>query len=111
MIADNPWLTPLQKPFLRRFFQLEVGRSFFLTGGTALAAFYLHHRLSEDLDLFTLDDLALTEGARLTPVLAQELGWEALLTRHRETIVQFFTTLADHLIDQSRPQVNEIWNS
>jgi hypothetical protein len=28
---------------------------FFLTGGTALSAFYLQHRYSEDLDLFTLD--------------------------------------------------------
>lgn len=26
---------------------------FYLTGGTALAEFYLHHRLSEDLDFFT----------------------------------------------------------
>ena len=28
---------------------------FFLTGGIALSAFYLQHRYSEDLDLFTLD--------------------------------------------------------
>ena len=28
---------------------------FFLTGGTALSAFYLQHRYSQDLDLFTLD--------------------------------------------------------
>lgn len=27
--------------------------SFYLTGGTALAEYYLHHRLSEDLDFFT----------------------------------------------------------
>ena len=26
--------------------------NFYLTGGTALAEFYLHHRLSEDLDFF-----------------------------------------------------------
>ncbi|MCX7854526.1 MAG: nucleotidyl transferase AbiEii/AbiGii toxin family protein [Anaerolineae bacterium] len=89
MIADNPWLTPLQKAFLDRFFRLEVGRSFFLTGGTALAAFYLHHRLSVDLDLFTLDDVALTEGARLTPLIAQELGWEILLARHTDYFHRF----------------------
>lgn len=28
-------------------------RNFYLTGGTALAEFYLHHRLSEDLDFFS----------------------------------------------------------
>ena len=28
-------------------------KSFYLTGGTALAEYYLHHRLSEDLDFFS----------------------------------------------------------
>lgn len=28
-------------------------RAFYFTGGTPLAAFYLHHRLSEDIDLFS----------------------------------------------------------
>lgn len=28
-------------------------KNFYLTGGTALSEFYLHHRLSEDLDFFT----------------------------------------------------------
>lgn len=28
-------------------------RWYYLTGGTALAEFYLHHRLSEDIDFFT----------------------------------------------------------
>lgn len=31
----------------------EIGRNFYLTGGTALAEFYLHHRQSEDLDFFS----------------------------------------------------------
>jgi len=31
----------------------SVSPGFFLTGGTALAVFYLHHRVSRDLDLFT----------------------------------------------------------
>lgn len=34
---------------------------FFLTGGTALSVFYLHHRLSNDLDFFTLNSLDLAE--------------------------------------------------
>lgn len=33
----------------------RIERSFFLTGGTALSVFYLGHRVSEDLDLFTLE--------------------------------------------------------
>jgi predicted nucleotidyltransferase component of viral defense system len=31
----------------------EIQENFYLTGGTALSAFYLGHRLSEDMDFFT----------------------------------------------------------
>ena len=31
----------------------QITKRFYLTGGTALAEFYLQHRLSEDIDLFT----------------------------------------------------------
>jgi predicted nucleotidyltransferase component of viral defense system len=55
-------LTPLQQQFLAQFFASSVGQRFFLTGGTALAEYYLHHRHSEDLDLFTLSDEALESG-------------------------------------------------
>lgn len=48
-------LTPLQEKFLKAFFQSFLKERFFLGGGTALAEFYLHHRLSQDLDFFTLD--------------------------------------------------------
>jgi predicted nucleotidyltransferase component of viral defense system len=33
---------------------------FYLTGGTALAAFYLHHRYSEDIDLFSEEEFDLS---------------------------------------------------
>jgi len=70
----NEVLTPLQAAFLERFFASQVGQRFFLTGGTALAAFYLHHRRSEDLDLFTLDDLALREADILVRRIAAQLN-------------------------------------
>jgi hypothetical protein len=70
----SPWLTPLQASVLERFFAAEAGEPFFLTGGTALAAFHLHHRVSVDLDLFTLDDLALREADVLIPQLAADMG-------------------------------------
>jgi hypothetical protein len=38
-----------------------IENSFFLTGGTALSVFYLHHRVSDDLDLFTLDPVSMSE--------------------------------------------------
>lgn len=43
--------TPIKRDFLRAWFAEE--RRFFLTGGSALGLFYLHHRRSYDLDLFS----------------------------------------------------------
>jgi len=39
----------------------SIEESFFLTGGTALAAFYLYHRVSDDLDFFSLDTFDFTK--------------------------------------------------
>lgn len=47
-------LTPLQRRVLDTLFAEEAfARTFYLTGGTALAVFYLGHRYSDDLDFFT----------------------------------------------------------
>jgi len=43
----------LQDAFLSQFFAARFAKDFYLTGGTALARFYFHHRTSVDLDLFT----------------------------------------------------------
>lgn len=47
-------LNNLQNDILREFFKRKS--SFFLTGGAALVGFYLGHRKTEDLDLFTLEN-------------------------------------------------------
>lgn len=47
-------LTPLQRQVLdAAFAHEEFARTFYLTGGTALAVFSLGHRYSDDLDFFT----------------------------------------------------------
>ena len=47
-------LTPKQLEFLELIkIESEITKRFYLTGGTALSEFYLKHRLSEDIDLFT----------------------------------------------------------
>jgi hypothetical protein len=49
-------LTSRQRQVLDALFAEELfARSFYLTGGTALAAFHLFHRFSDGLDLFTND--------------------------------------------------------
>jgi len=48
-------LTPTQITFLQYLKKTPLVKDFYLTGGTALAAFYLFHRYSFDLDFFTKD--------------------------------------------------------
>jgi len=46
-------LTPFQETLLKEIGRSTLNEVFFLTGGTALSAFFLQHRYSEDLDFFT----------------------------------------------------------
>lgn len=48
-IEDNPVLTDWQQRFLWEFIRSDLRETFRLAGGTALSAFYLHHRHSENL--------------------------------------------------------------
>ena len=52
-MAKKEILTLRQRTFLDFICQEEyICKNFYFTGGTVLAAFYLSHRLSEDLDFF-----------------------------------------------------------
>lgn len=64
-------LSALQKDVLAAFFARE--NQFFLTGGAALAGFYLGHRETNDLDLFTLTDV-LDDGVALLREIAHQFG-------------------------------------
>jgi Nucleotidyl transferase AbiEii toxin, Type IV TA system len=64
-------LTQLQRDLLESFFRRES--RFFLTGGAALAGYYLGHRETADLDLFTTGDL-LGDGETALRAAASEIG-------------------------------------
>ncbi|HPA49955.1 MAG TPA: nucleotidyl transferase AbiEii/AbiGii toxin family protein [Thermoanaerobaculia bacterium] len=64
-------LSRLQEDVLHGFFRRT--RSFFLTGGAALAAFHLGHRATDALDLFT-SSADLDEGVSALRSVAEELG-------------------------------------
>jgi Nucleotidyl transferase AbiEii toxin, Type IV TA system len=81
-------LTPLQNSFLAEFFHLA--QDFYLTGGTALSAFYLRHRYSVDLDLFTHDDEAFQRVADLTKPAIQ---FPAISTLPSKKTVAWLTKL------------------
>jgi len=67
-LQSNPVLLAYQIKILKLFFESVFGKPFFLTGGTALAAFYLGHRESKDLDLFSLEAF---DGQRLGLVIEE----------------------------------------
>ena len=48
-----------QKKLLGALARSALRSTFYLSGGSALGGFYLRHRVSRDLDLFTADDVPL----------------------------------------------------
>ena len=55
MLRGEGLLTPIQRSFISEFASLPDQEQFYLAGGTALAEYYLGHRLSFDLDFFTAE--------------------------------------------------------
>ncbi|MEK6815835.1 MAG: nucleotidyl transferase AbiEii/AbiGii toxin family protein [Nitrospirota bacterium] len=91
-------LSPFQKKVLSVFSSIEESRAFHMTGGTALAAFFLGHRLSEDIDFFTPDEhlisvlaekfknALLSVGIQVSEIRNFRSFWEAVLTQGGESI-------------------------
>jgi hypothetical protein len=73
-LPSGELLTPFQKKVLKAFTGIEESKAFYLTGGTALSAFYLAHRLSEDFDLFTSEEPLISIVARKFKSALEELG-------------------------------------
>jgi hypothetical protein len=65
-------LRPLQRDLLREFFARE--KSFFLTGGAALAGFYIGERETEDLDFFSAPGVDLDAAERALSAAAVACG-------------------------------------
>lgn len=83
-------LTPFQQEVLRAIGQTTLARKFYLTGGTALSAFYLHHRYSVDLDFFTADPTAIAQVATEMTAAGQQVGAEVTFTRTLNSFLECF---------------------
>lgn len=100
-------LSSLQEDVLRRFFRKT--RSFFLTGGAALAAYHLGHRTTNDLDLFTSSG-DLDVGVSALRSVAEEQGASLEALRTSPDFRRFLLTLGDEgvvvdLVRDSAPQI------
>ncbi|MEW5989326.1 MAG: nucleotidyl transferase AbiEii/AbiGii toxin family protein [Chloroflexota bacterium] len=83
-------LTPFQQQVLRAIGRSPLSRDFYLTGGTALAAFYLRHRYSVDLDFFTADPLAVLRVPAAVQDIAQQVHAQVTFTRTLDTFLECF---------------------
>ena len=111
-------LTPLKRDFLLAFFTQE--QRFFLTGGSALGIFYLGHRLSYDLDFFTMEALdwhlfrnfvrkiAKQIGAELTPETEAPMFHRFVLSRDAEKEVLDFVVEQVTQIDPQKERFSPV---
>lgn len=100
-------LRPLQQNFLQAFFSKE--RRFYLSGGAALAGFYLGHRETHDLDLFTLMDV-MKEGFTAVAESAREMGAKLESIQTSPDFRRYILTLESEaiVIDLIRERVPQI---
>jgi len=79
--------TPLKRDFLKAFFARE--NRFFLTGGSALGIFYLQHRYSYDLDLFSRERPDWLELDGVMRLCAEGIGATLELRRDSPTFRRY----------------------
>jgi len=102
-------VTPLKRDFLKAFFARE--KRFFLTGGSALGLFYLEHRHSYDVDLFSPDRPEWLEVDGVMHLCAEDLGAILELRRDAPTFRRYQlvrgedSEIVDMVLDIS-PQVD-----
>lgn len=83
-------LSSFQQKTLEIFKKSLLSQEFYLSGGTALAEFYLHHRLSEDLDFFTSQELSLEELKKFVNLIARKNEIREVQFQHGFGLYTFF---------------------
>jgi hypothetical protein len=101
-------LSNLQEEVLLGFFRKT--RSFFLTGGAALAAYHLGHRTTDDLDLFT-SSADLEDGVSALHSVGGELGASIQALRTSPDFRRFLVTRGDEgvVVDLVRDRAPQIY--
>lgn len=67
-----------QKTAIEYVFAQQDAAGFYLTGGTALSAYYLNHRISDDLDFFSEQEFSTTSVHIIASGLREALNGRAL---------------------------------
>lgn len=83
-------LSAIQVELLDALFAAETG--FYLSGGAALAGFFLHHRPTDDLDLFTADRAIFERGRAVLRQAAERIGARLDLRQDAPGFVRAFVS-------------------
>lgn len=73
---------------------VSFGRKFYFTGGTALSAYYLQHRFSDDLDFFSEQEFDRDETFRFIEDMARKQSFTFTM-ENKEVVQMFFLTYPD----------------
>jgi predicted nucleotidyltransferase component of viral defense system len=72
--------------------------NFYLTGGTALAEYYLQHRLSEDLDFFSFEEIEINAIQIIFKKIKKEANFQKISYENSFNRNLFFLHFADEII-------------
>lgn len=89
MLYSKGIMSTTQKRILISFSKLEDSASFNLTGGTALSEFYLGHRRSFDLDLFSSEKGLILPFSRTVENEFPEQGFSVKVIHRFQSFVEF----------------------
>lgn len=96
---DRPILTERQIRLLKTIGANDwLCERFVLTGGTALAAFYLHHRYSEDLDFFSTEDIDVMQIGVFFRTVKEEVGFASMDFQSSFNRNLFFLKFSDEVL-------------
>jgi predicted nucleotidyltransferase component of viral defense system len=88
LLKGNGIITDLQREILLIFSTIPDSDMFYLTGGTALTEFYLAHRKSFDLDIFTTEKALVIPFSRAFEDEIKKV-FQIKVIRRLETFVEF----------------------
>lgn len=88
-------LTPLQQEIINALKGIEEAKGFYFTGGSALSAYYLCHRLSEDMDFFTPTE-------RLIQYLPEKLSTELEKKGIKVNLIRSFSSFVEIVVQKGK---------
>jgi len=90
-MEKNSVLTPTQKRFLETVIKEPyLLKNYYFTGGAVLSEFYLKHRLSKDIDLFSEKEVHLPSVSKFVKKAAKNLSAEEIRQEQYLGLYTFF---------------------